>query len=145
MRKIELEVETIQLSIYCDIIVQVLKKHQELSINKILLFAYLIKKQRLIPFKIYTGNNTQDVIYKCISLIAGEYHEYCNSIQYIIKSIHLLITEKKIHLDNNLLRCPKDTKIGKVIYDEDMFIEKAIEASKKMTDRQFMKEVMYNV
>lgn len=145
MRNIELEAETIQISIYCDIIVQVLNRHKELSINKLLLFAYLIKKERRTLFKIYTGNNTQDIVYKCISLLAGEYYEYCNSIQYIIKSIHLLITDETIKLENNLLSCQRDIKIGKVIYDENMFMEKAIEASRKMTDRQFLKEVMYNV
>lgn len=145
MRNLELEAETIQISIYCDIIVQVLKRHKELSLNKLLVFAYLIKKQRLIPCKIYNGNNTQDIVCKCISLLAGDYDEYCNSIQYIIKSIHLLITDEIVQLQNNRLCCQPDIKIGKVTYDENMFMEKAIEASKKITDRQFLKEVTHNV
>jgi hypothetical protein len=145
MRNIELETETIQISIYCDIIVQILKRHIELSLNKLLVFAYLIKKERLIPYRIYKGNNSQDIVCKSISLLAGDYSEFCNSIQYIIKAIHLLITDEKIQLENSLLRCQPDFKINKTIYEENMFMEKAIEASKKMTDRQFLKEVTYNV
>lgn len=145
MRNLELEVETIQISIYCDIVIQILKSHKELSINKLLVFAYLIKKERLMPYKVYNGNNTQDIVCKCISLLTGDYNEYCNSIQYIIKSLHLLITDEVVQLENNLLRCQADIKVGKVIYDENMFMKKAIEASKKMTDRQFLKEVTYNV
>ncbi|OOP72804.1 hypothetical protein [Clostridium beijerinckii] len=145
MRNLELEAEAIQISIYCDIIIQILKRHKELSINKILVFAYLIKKERFIPFKIYNGNNTQDIVFKCISLLSGDYDEYCNNIQYIIKSIHLLITDKLVQLDNNILSCNANVEITKVVYDENMFIEKSIEASKKMTDRQFLKEVVHNV
>jgi len=144
-RSLELEAETIQVSIYCDIVVRILTRHIELSINKLLVFAYLIKKEHQIPYKIYSGNNTQDIVCKCISLLAGDYGEYCDSIQYIIKAIHLLITEGIVHLENNLLRCRPNIKIEKAIYDENMFMEKAIEASKKMTDKQFLKEVTYNV
>ena len=46
MQKLELEAETIQISIYANIIMNILKKHGELSINKMLLFSYLIKKGR---------------------------------------------------------------------------------------------------
>lgn len=146
MKNLELEAETIQVSIYCDIIVQILKRHIELSLNKLLVFSYLIKKEHLMPYKIYNGNNTQDIVCKCISLLAGDYGDYCNSIQYIIKAIHLLITDEIVQFKNNLLSCQPDIKIEeKVIYDENMFMEKAIEASKKMTDRQFLKEVTYNV
>jgi len=145
MRNLEFEAETIQISIYCNIIVQILKRHKELSINKIIVFAYLIKKERLIPCKVYNGNNSQDIVYKCISLLAGDYDGYCNSIKYIIKSLHLLILNETVQLENNLLRCRLDKKMGNVIYDENMFIDNAIEASKKMTDKQFLKEVIYNV
>lgn len=145
MRNLEIEAETIQVSIYCDIITRILKRHFELSLNKLLVFAYLIKKERLIPYKIYNGNNTQDIVCKCISLLAGDYGEYCNSIQFIIKAVHLLIIDEIIQLENNVLHCQSDLKMEKPIYYENLFMEKAIEASKKMTDRQFLKEVMYNV
>lgn len=145
MRNLKLEAETIQVSIYCDIILQVLKKHKELSINKILVFSYLIKKDRFIPNNIYNGNNTQDIILKCLSLLSGDYVEYCNSIQFIIKAIHILKINALVILENNLLHSLTEVNVGKVIYEESAFIEKAIEVSKRMTDKQFMKEVTHNV
>lgn len=145
MRNLEVETEAMQISIYCNIIIQVLKKHDQLSVNKLLVFAYLIKKERLVPRVVYNGNNTKDIVYKCISLLAGDYAEYCNSIQYVIKAIHLLKINEFIIFNDGLLCCKQEIAVDKVIYSEDAFMEKAIEASKKMTDRQFLKEVTCNV
>jgi hypothetical protein len=145
MKKMQLEAETIQVSIYCDIILQIINKHKELSLNKILVFAYLIKKERFIPKRIYTANNTQDIIYKCLSQLAGDYEEYCNNIQFILKAIHLLNTNNLLLIKNNILHNLEGTSLNKVIYAESKFHEKAIEASKKMTDKQFMKEIIHNV
>src|SRR5690606_11343513 len=111
----------------------------------LLFFAYIIKKERYIPNKIYNGNNTQDILHKCISLISGDFVEYCNSIQFIIKAIHLLEKNGKIFFENNQLRCLEEGRKHKVIYEENLFIEKAIESSKKISDKQFMREVIQNV
>ena len=43
MQNLKYEVEAIQISIYCDIIKQILRKHEELSLSKMLVFSYLIK------------------------------------------------------------------------------------------------------
>lgn len=145
MRSLKFEAESIQISIYCDIILAVLNKHMELSVNKMLFFAYIIKKDRFIPGKIYGGNNTQDILNKCISLISGDYVEYCNSVEFIIKAIHLLETTGKIQLENNRLRRLKEKGVHKAIYEESLFIEKSIESSKKISDKQFMREVIHNV
>lgn len=145
MKKLKLEAETIQVSIYCDIIRQIIDKHNELSVNKILVFAYLIKKDRFIFRKIYNAKNTKDIIYKCISQLAGDYEDYCNNIEFILKSIHLLITNKLVILDNNIIRNSPETSIDRAIYEESNFLEKAIEASKRMTDKQFMREVTHSV
>ncbi|MGG3926524.1 hypothetical protein ABET51_11055 [Metabacillus fastidiosus] len=145
MKKLKLEVETIQVSIYCEIIMQILIKHKELSVNKMLVFAYLIKKDRLIPRNIYNGNNTQDIIYKCISMLSGDYNEYCNSIEFILKAIHILNKNKLIFIENDVLHSISKTTVERLVYEESMFLEKAIEASKRMTDKQFMKEVTHIV
>lgn len=87
MRKLELEAETIQISIYTNVIMNILKKHGQLSINKMLLFSYLIKKGRFRLGKIYTANNTQDIVCKAISLISGEYVEYCENINFYVKNL----------------------------------------------------------
>lgn len=145
MRNLKYESETIQISIYCDIIKQILKKHKELSVSKMLVFSYLIKNDNYVPKSIYTANTSQDLIYKGISLLAGDYMGFCDSVEYIIKAIHLLKSNGLIGLENNIIIEISNTKIVKMVYEESMFLEKVIEASKKMTDKQFMKEVTYNV
>lgn len=145
MQKLELEVEAIQISIYTNIVLNILKTHGELSVNKILLFSYLIKKEKFRPRKIYTANNTQNVICKAISLLSGEYTEYCENVKFILKSIHLLIINQKIELNGCLLSWINGQEVEKSLYQESPFVEKAIEESKKMSDRQFMKEVISNV
>jgi len=145
MRNLKYESETIQISIYCNIINQILKKHKELSVSKMLVFSYLIKNDNYVPKSIYTANTSQDLIYKGLSLLTGDYMGFCDSVEYIIKAIHLLKSKGLIGLENNIIIEISNTKIGKMVYEESMFLEKVIEASKKMTDKQFMKEVTYNV
>lgn len=145
MQNLELEAETIQVSIYTNIVLNILKSHKELSVNKTLLFSYLIKKEKFRLGKIYNANNTQDVVCKAISLLSGEYVEYCENIKFILKAIHLLVISKRIELNGCLLSWINGQKVAKSLYQESPFIEKAIEESKKMSDRQFMKEVTSNV
>lgn len=145
MRNLELEAEVLQISIYTNIILHILKKHKELSVNKILLFSYLIKKEHFRLGKIYTANNTQDIICKAISLLAGEYAEYCENIDYIIKAIHLLVVSQKVKINGGILTYGDEIDLINVSYVESPFIEKAIEESKKMSERQFMREVIDNV
>jgi hypothetical protein len=145
MRNLKSESETIQVSIYCEIIEQILKRHKELSVSKMLVFSYLIKRDKFTYRSVYTANNSQDIIYKGLSLLAGDYVGFCDSIEYIIKAIHLLKLKNIIRLENNIIIEISNTGIGKAVYEESMFLGKVIEASKKMTDKQFMKEVTYNV
>jgi len=145
MRNLKGESETIQVSIYCDIIKQILKRHKELSISKMLVFSYLIKRDKFAYRSVYTANNSQDIIYKGLSLLAGDYVGFCDSIEYTIKAIHLLKLKNIIGIENNIIIEIPNAGIGKAVYEQSMFLEKVIEASKKMTDKQFMKEVTYNV
>lgn len=145
MQNIMLELEVIQISIYSSIIKQMVRKHRNISISKAMVFAYLIKKDKFMLNKVYTSQNKQNVVCKAISLLAGEYDEYCESVKYILKAIHLLIEAGEITLNNELLVINENIKIGEVIYKENTFLEKAINLSKIMSDRQFMKEVISNV
>ncbi|MEO2601343.1 hypothetical protein [Clostridium butyricum] len=145
MKRIELERESILIGIYCDVVTNLLKIHGQLSIIKTLVFAYIIKKGKFIPDKIYTAKNSKDIVCKCISLLSGDYEEYCNNIQYIIKSIHILISAGKLSINGDLLIQCKSADASTSIYTEDSFIEKAIKKSRNMTDRQFLKEVIQNV
>ena len=145
MQNLELESEVIQISMYMDIILNILKKHKELSIIKIMLCSYLIKKEVFRIGKVYSAGNTQDIVYKAISLLSGEYEEYCENLKFVLKSIHLLKTNNQVMMNGCLLYLANDIELNSKIYSESPFIEKAIEASKRMTDRQFMREVMANV
>ena len=145
MQNLELEAEVIQISMYTDIILNLLKKHSELSICKTMLFSYLIKKEIFRLEKIYTAGNTKDIIYKAISLLSGEYEDYCENVKYILMTIHLLKLNSKVRVNDCLLCLVDGIEIKSSVYKEIPFIEKAIEASKRMTDRQFMKEVMASV
>lgn len=145
MRQLKIEVESIQVSIFSEIVLDILTKHGKLSINKILVFAYLIKKERFIPNSVYNGNNTQDIIYKCLSLLSGDYLEFCNSVEFIIKSIHILKTKGTIVVENDSVLIRDNLIASHNIYKETKFLEKAIESSKNMNERQFMKEVTNNV
>lgn len=145
MRNLEIEIETIQIGIYSNIVLNLLQTHELLSINKVMLFSYLIKKDKFRWGKVYTANNSKDVVYKAISLMTGEYAEYCENVGFILKAIHFLHINDKVEINETFLKRKEDVEIEKSIYQESAFINKAIEESKKITDRQFMKEVIANV
>lgn len=145
MRNLKYESEAIQISIYCDIIKQILTRHNELSITKMLVFSYLIKNDNFLLSNVYNANSSQDLIYKGLSLLAGNYNGFCESIEYIVKAIHLLKTKDVILVENSIIKVISSIGSAKLVYQENAFLEKTIEASKRMTDKQFMKEVMYNV
>lgn len=145
MNNLELEMETIQIGIYCNIILNLLNKHHNLSVCKILVFSYLIKKDKFQFGKVYNANNSQDVVYKALSLLSGVYEDFCNNINFIMKAIHLLVINSKIEIKNNILTPLSITETRKEIYEESSFVFKAIEESRTVTDRQIIKEVINNV
>lgn len=145
MQNLELEAEVIQISIYSNIVLNLLKKHTVLSLNKIMLFSYLVKKEKFRLGKVYTAQNTQDLVCKAVSLISGEYMEYCENVKFILKAVHLLFINSKVKMEGSLLYLSDESDVKKSLYQESPFIENAIEVSKKMSDRQFMKEVIANV
>ncbi|MEX0050244.1 hypothetical protein AB2T85_06305 [Clostridium butyricum] len=143
MPKNKVLAEAIILSGYCDIILGILQKHKQLSINKTLVFSYLIKKNKFNEKEIYSANNSKDILLKCISKLSGAFEDYCNSIEYIFKAIHLLIQNGDLLIEEDILNY--NSKNNKTIYMENNFIAKSINVSGKMTDRQFLKEVIHNV
>ncbi|WP_461612091.1 hypothetical protein [Clostridium sp. Marseille-QA1073] len=143
MSKNKVLAEAIILSGYCDIILGILQKHGQLSVNKILVFSYIIKKNKFNDKEIYSANNSKDILLKCISQLSGAFEDYCNSIEYILKAIHLLIQNDNLLIEGDQLKY--NLKEHNTIYIESNFITKSIRESKKMTDRQFLKEVMHNV
>lgn len=146
MSKNDLYLETIQTSLYIDIILNVLDNHNKLSLNKIIFFSFLVKKERDNVQSVYKSNNKNNIVFKAISLISGSFEDYCNSMEFIIEAIHILIVNQLIVLKDGYLY-KGDYIIEKRIKNniETTFIKKAIEESEYMTDKQFLKEVMDNV
>jgi hypothetical protein len=110
-----------------------------------LVFSFLIKNDNYLLSNVYNANSSQDLIYKGISLLAGNYNGFCESIEYIVKAIHLLKAKDVVLMENSIVKAISNIDSAKLVYHESTFLEKTIEASKRMTDKQFMKEVMYNV
>ena len=145
MRNIKEQAETIQLSIYCNIICQILRSHENLSLCKTITFSYLIKQNKFLGGTIYTANNTQDVVFKGISLLSGDFNGFCDSVSFILKAVHMLISKDIVVLENEILTLANVPSEFNAVYEESNFMKKVIEESRTMTDRQFLKEVTYNV
>ncbi len=145
MSRIKNKTESIQLSMFCNIICQLLCKHESLSICKMVTLSYLIKQNGFIGCKIYSANNKQDVILKGLSLLSGDFNNFCNSVPYIVKAIHILIKNGIVKMENDILSLTDYDMKFDLVYEESNFMNNMIEDSKFMTDRQFMKEVIYNV
>ena len=145
MRNLKEQAETIQLSIYSNIIFQLLFNHNQLSVCKLLIFSYIIKKNRFLGGNIYTAKNSQDIVFKGISFLTGDFDGFCNSVPYILKALHLLIKKEIVSSENETVYLNVKLQKLDIAYEESNFLKKVIEESKLMSDRQFMKEVTYNV
>lgn len=143
MNKNELKTEVLLVSKYCLILKQILAVHKQLSVNKILFFAYLLKNENNYYSALFNGNTSNDVVVKAISQISGNYTDYCKNIPYIIEAMHLLIENGDILLNNSTLLCSENS-IGKEKYTN-KFLQNAINESYNFSDRQFLKEVLSNV
>ena len=76
--------------------------------------------------------NTQDLVCKAVSLISGEYMEYCENVKFILqKAVHLLFINSKVKMEGSLLYLSDESDVKKSLYQESPFIENAIEVSKK--------------
>lgn len=142
MDKNIIELDIIITSTYCEIILDILKVHKNLSVNKILVFSYLIKKRKFMNSNIYNALNKNDLVLKCISQMCGLYSDYCKNIKHIISAIHLLIANNKLSVHFGELIYLETVEI---VIEEKSFINNAIRESKNYSDRQFLKEVIRNV
>lgn len=143
MSNIKDEAEVIQLSMYCDIIMAIIKKKGTLSVNKIIPFAYLIKKNNYYFQDIFKGNNTKGLVIKALSLLNGLRDDYFSNIIYAFTAMDLLVESGKVKVTGNeITLCDRKYKSN---FTVGLFFERAIEASDLFTDRQFLKEVLNNV
>ena len=143
MKQTSIDAEVMQLSVYCDIVVGILKSIEELSINKVMVFAYILKKNRFYKKKVFTANSKVNIVIKALTLLNGLRDDYFYNIEYIVKAIDILVKKEIITVkDDNLLLKDK-LYVSKI--DIPVFFKHVIEEIENFTDRQFLKEVLDNV
>jgi hypothetical protein len=145
------EREVIIISFYTHIIDNILQEHQKLSVPKIIVFAFLLKKYK-VSTKVYDSKNKNDVMMKFLSQLSGQYTNFIKDLEFLFKSIDILVKQNKIEYKNNSLLKIKDIEIINNNNNNNNnnnttsdFIHKAINESKNYSDEQFMKEVLYYV
>lgn len=143
MNNIKIDSEVIQVSIYCDVIMAMLKKKKKLSVNKTITYAYLLKKNNYMEKEVFRGNSTKGLVLKSLSLLNGLKDDYIDNIACIIKAVDILKHAELLSLEGEILVL--ENKDYHESYSESLFFQKAIEESDNFTDRQFLKEVLNNV
>jgi len=139
------ELEAFQISIYCNIISSLLKKHVSLSVFKTTVFSYLLKKENALA-KSYFPHVKIDAVNRYLSLLSGDFQGFANSLEFIIKAIDILVCNGLIRkTSNGLLEKTDKLDIDSNIFNESAFAEQVIEKSKKISEKQFIREVLYNV
>lgn len=139
------ELEIIQISIYCDIVMMLLKEHKTLSLIKLPVFSYLTKKENLIQNSVFRTSNTKEIVNKYLSLLSGDLDNFFISYEYILKAIHVLIENEVIEQKGIFISKKNKLDISDFVFKENDFTKKVIEKSKTMSDKQFMREVLSNV
>lgn len=137
---LDLQIEVVQVSIYCDIVRNLMVKHRSMSIIKIIAFSFTIKKRLHLNGSIYKGNSKVDLVLKFLSQASGLFDELCEHMPYIFQAIDLLIKNGVCEVHESELICsiPKYQNVA----DYDAFTEAAIQESKTYSDRQFLREVL---
>lgn len=143
VNNLQLQSEVLLLSSYCKILNELFHVQRELTLPKSIVYAYLIKKEDVENFKVYNAKNTKDLMYKSLSILAGdEYFFY--ELKYIIMAIDLLLKNGILHFGNGILHMLKD-KYSSGKFESNTFLIKAIKESEKISDKQFLKEVLSSV
>lgn len=144
--ELEKQYKILQLAIYCDVIPLILKEHNNLSLSKLMIFSYLIKKDNYYFKSIYDAKTKKNVTERLISLLSGDMERLFDSIQFILQALDLLSKNKIIKIIDECAFFNKDVKVPiEHRYEIRNFIHKSIEESRHISDEQFMKEVLGNV
>lgn len=61
---LHLQIEAVQVATYCNIIKNILVKYRNLSIIKIAVFSFIIKKQECLHIECYNAKNTKEPLNK---------------------------------------------------------------------------------
>ncbi len=139
--KNDLELEVILTSLYCDIVYKMIHSHGSLSVLKTLCFAFLSKKNKFLISEIFRVTNTKEVSYKALSMLNGHFKPFIKDLKFIFSAIHLLIINEKIFYESGILCVEQKSFIA----TNDSFLSLAINECRKMSDVQFLKEMLNNV
>ena len=142
MPTIELTAEILMISRYCEIITQILYINKALSLVKLVIFSYIVKN---IDLCTYTSKDSNEVTYKCLSMISGKFHLFLDNLPIIIKALNILNKNNRIKIEKNIVYPMHSVFALNQIYEENSFIYKAIKDSKNIPDKYFLKEVVSNV
>ena len=137
---LDLEIEAVQTSIYYDIIKKIIMRHRSISIIKISVFGFVIKKRQCCDGSIYSGHDSTDLVLKFLSQASGLFEELCNQFSYILQAIDLLVKDGICEVHEGELICL--SSVDNILNYFDAFTEKAILESKLYSDRQFLREVI---
>lgn len=138
--ELEKTIEVIQVSIYYDIIKNLLAYHRSMSIIKVATFSFTIKKVAYLHSGCFTGKNRTDLVLKFLSQVTGCCDEFYSQLPYILQSIDLLLKAGFCELHESELLCRQSSVVSAEDYGS--FTNAAIEESTNYTDRQFWKEVL---
>ena len=90
---LDTQIEIIQISIYCDIVRNLLLNSKSISVAKIVPFSFVIKKRNYLHGSLYRGNNKSDLVLKFLSQVRGLFDELCEQMPYIFEAIDLLVQD----------------------------------------------------
>jgi len=139
-RLLDLQIEATQISIYCGIIRNLLLKLRSISIIKVILISFIIKKRQYLQGSIYNGKNKIDLVLKLLSQVSGLFDDMCEQLPYIFQAVDLLAKDGICEIYEGEIICIVSNHQKAMDYDA--FTEAAIQESKLYTDRQFLREVL---
>ncbi|WP_430596239.1 hypothetical protein [Streptococcus gallolyticus] len=143
-REKELKYEVMQLAIYCDIIPQILKECSEISVVKLSFFSIFVRNSNNMS-KIYDLRGKKNSFEKIISTYSGSIDRILDALPYIISAIDLLAKKELIKVVQGKVSSSNSLSSNDSKYVLSSFVVDALKESEKLSDEQFMKEVITNV
>ncbi len=138
--ELDLEIEAVQVSVYCNIIKDIIVAHKSLSIIKIASFSFIIKQRQKYTMRIFTAHNKTDLVLKFLSQAQGLFDDFCNQFPYILQAIDILVNANICEVHNGELLYIGSHKCSYTKFDS--FTESALQESQNYTDRQFLREMI---
>ena len=66
-KTLDLQIEVVQVSIYYDLVRRILIKYRSISIIKVAVISFIIKKREYLQGSMYSAKHTNDVVLKFLS------------------------------------------------------------------------------